>query len=545
MIKQTVTTLILLALIFVNPLSAQLSPGPLAQVHEHLSGLTNCLNCHTWGSKDLSPKCLDCHTPIRNRVESKSGFHGQMDGEACQSCHTDHMKREFKMVHWEPSQSEFDHLKTGYELKGKHQELDCEKCHTDKFIKAEDVLDYAKSVKSGDVLTSTFLGLGSSCASCHEDVHRNEFKEQSCEDCHNELDWQAVKQSFDHDVRTKFSLRGAHSKLECEKCHTKQQVAVGKFQVQQFSGLIFDLCVDCHEDEHKGSFGNNCLKCHTERSFKIADQTGAFNHNATRYPLIGKHTLVKCKTCHTSENKFKAATSFDLCSDCHEDYHKGAFAQSNRDESCDACHSVRGFFPALFGVMEHTKTRFALNGSHLAQPCVFCHSKNNEPIYRWNPLNCESCHTTPHGEQFQRYRQNQEWCEACHVTREWESLTFDHGATFFPLIGKHTDVNCASCHKTEASIVQYEDVDTECVACHIDVHAKQFPDRGCNDCHTNLAWTIEPFKHDLLTEFPLDGQHKDVSCGQCHKFEGSLNTIRFKPIAHQCQDCHSFGDFKR
>jgi hypothetical protein len=48
-----------------------------------------------------------------------------------------------------------------------------------------------------------------------------------------------------------------------------------------------------------------------------------------------------------------------------------------------------------------------------------------------------------------------------------------------------------------------------------------------------------------LTEFTLDDQHLDLACGQCHKFEPQLNTIRFKPIPHKCQDCHSFGDFKR
>ncbi len=545
MINRLLYAGMLRTLLFTSPLLAQLSPGPLAQAHEHLSGLTNCLTCHTWGSKDLTPKCLDCHTPIKARLELKQGFHGLMDDPECQTCHTDHVKREFNMIHWEPSQADFDHFETGYELKGKHGDLSCENCHTPELILAEDVIAYAISQKSSEVLNKTFLGLGTNCENCHADVHRAEFKDQTCQDCHNEENWLDVRTSFDHDLRTEFTLRGAHDMLECEKCHSVKQESVGEFQVPRFSGLKYELCTDCHEDEHKGSFGNNCLKCHTERSFKIADQTGAFNHTATGYPLIGKHLQVECETCHTSEGRFTDSASYDECIDCHQDYHKGVFNQSNRDKSCDACHSMRGFIPALFGVMEHAKTKFPIDGAHLAQPCVFCHVKNDKAIYRWEPLNCEACHTTTHGTQFARYRLNNLWCESCHLTSAWESLVFDHNTTFFPLSGKHNEIKCEACHTTESNIVQYEDTDTSCLSCHTDVHSNQFPEKDCDACHTSRSWKIEPFNHLLNTDFPLDGQHNDLSCGQCHKFDADLKTIRFKPLAHACQDCHSFGDFKR
>ena len=522
-----------------------MSPGPLAEPHAHLSGLTNCLTCHAWGSKDLSPKCLECHTPIQTRIIDELGFHGNLKEKDCLACHTDHMDRNFEMIHWEPSQKDFDHLQTGYELEGKHLKLNCNECHRSEFIVLEDILDYAKSQTTRDVLSSTFMGLGSSCANCHVDVHAGEFGEKTCDDCHNENNWAAAKVDYDHDFETNFPLRGAHKKVECEKCHTTTQNAVGNFQVHQFTGLKHNLCTNCHRDEHKGSFGSNCLKCHTENTFKQENVAGAFNHQVTRYPLVGKHSKVECALCHTKKDRFTLDSSFDRCSDCHPDHHKGIFQKPKRDNSCDQCHSVRGFFPPLFGVIEHRNTRFAIDGAHLAQPCIFCHKQNNESVYRWDPLACQSCHTTIHGDQFSRYQQNGNWCESCHKTSDWVDLSFDHGTTTFPLTGKHKDLDCSACHKSKVEITQYENTSSTCHDCHNDVHGKQFDGKACQDCHSTQKWPIPEFDHFKLTKFSLDGQHENLACGQCHKFDSDLTTIRFKPIPHKCQDCHSFGDFKR
>jgi len=525
-------------------LEAQLSPGALAEAHAHLSGMTNCLSCHTWGSKDLSPKCLECHTPIQSRVSEGLGYHAHLKEQDCTRCHSDHMDRDFEMIHWEPSQEKFDHSTTGYKLEGKHSSLKCADCHKSELIKAEDVLKYAQTQKTRHVLSTTFLGLGTSCDACHADVHANEFKEQVCQDCHNQTDWKVARATYDHDLRTNFPLRGAHKKVDCAKCHKDVQETVGKFQVHQFSGLKFDVCTNCHEDHHKGAFGSNCLKCHTENTFKQQELSGAFDHQATRYPLVGKHAIVPCEKCHTAKDRFKPASSFDQCSDCHADYHKGVFQKPERETTCEQCHHVRGFFPALFGVKAHAKTNFPLDGAHLAQPCIFCHKKNDQPVYHWNKLNCVSCHESVHGEQFKRYDQDDQWCESCHVSAAWSTLLFDHKNTQFPLTGKHSTLKCADCHKPVQEVVAYENTPLSCVKCHDDKHSSQFKKRECKDCHGTDNWKIPQFKHDLLTEFPLDGQHDKLACGQCHKYEPELNTIRFKPIAHACQDCHSFKDFR-
>jgi hypothetical protein len=616
--------IIFLFFVGIISLQAQLSPGPLSSAHAHLSGMTECLNCHTWGNKDISPKCLDCHKPIQNRVNEEKGFHGKLDDKNCALCHTDHLDRDFKMIHWEPSKDAFDHKKTGYEIDGKHIDIKCEDCHKKDLILAKDVIEYAESIKPLEMIEHTFLGLGTECADCHKDVHDGEFKEKKCQDCHTtkawenvlktfdhkkdtqypltgahekvecekchtekqaKVDkyeamrfsvaqydqctdchkdvhngefkekkcqdchatksWESVLKTFDHKKDTKFPLKGAHEKVECEKCHKEKQAKVDKYQAMLFSVTKYTQCTDCHKDEHNGSFGQNCLECHNEKSFKVDNKSKSFNHDKTKYPLLGKHQKVECKKCHKIEKAFTDKTTYDQCLDCHEDYHKGAFSKSKKGTSCEGCHNVQGFTPPLFGIIQHKEARFQLDGAHLAQPCVFCHLKDNKSKYYWEKIDCEACHENAHGKQFSRYYKEENWCSRCHDTSEWNTLKFSHEKTDFPLTGKHIEITCESCHKPVDSIIQYEGNKKTCVSCHDDMHAKQLEAKTCDKCHSTTQWPITKFDHKKNTEFELDGQHKDLQCGQCHKLDVTISTIRFKPINHKCQDCHSFGDFKK
>ena len=68
--------------------------------------------------------------------------------------------------------------------------------------------------------------------------------------------------------------------------------------------VITQKCVACHkaDDVHKNQLGPRCDQCHTERDWK---QTG-FDHAQSRFPLLGRHLVVKCESCH------KAATYRDV-----------------------------------------------------------------------------------------------------------------------------------------------------------------------------------------------------------------------------------------
>lgn len=533
------------------PSWAQFSPGPLSKAHVAFEGVTNCLKCHTLGSSDLAPNCLVCHTPIKNRIVKKLGYHGLLEDKTCSKCHREHAGRDLVMIIWDPDKEHFDHKKTGYELTGKHKNAKCEACHKPDQITTKDIKEYADKYPTltSDILKNTLLGLPTDCSKCHQDVHRGEFKDQTCDKCHTTTDWKAARKSFNHTTQTKYPLQGAHVPLNCEKCHTKLQPKVEAKQVHLFGGLKYDSCLNCHKDYHHGQFDANCLKCHTMDTFKNPKK-GVVDHSKTKFPLLGKHQTVACLDCHKSGDK-SAPLKFAACADCHKDQHEGAFNYRLDGARCDDCHTEQGFVQPHYTLLQHQQTNFPLTGAHLALPCIQCHrNAEKKSVYHWKSVACQACHNNPHGQQFDRYHIETKWCESCHTTGQWSKLTFDHAKTNFPLQGRHDRIACTDCHQKMADgIVQYAGIETRCENCHRDVHEGQFRlldgINPCEKCHNHESWQIQNFDHERLTPFPLSGQHEKVVCEKCHFIttakSGQKPTVRFTPIAHDCNDCHNFG----
>ena len=159
------------------------------------------------------------------------------------------------------------------------------------------------------------------------------MKQQSCKSCHSEHKGRGFqlapidKPKFDHAL-TNFTLRDGHRKVECANCHLP-----GKgFRIAQRD------CIACHrkDDVHKGSLGAKCTDCHNEANWK----TARFDHATTRFPLTGKHEIVKCADCHR-DAQYKETPK--ACAACHRkvDKHKGQFG-----EKCETCHSGRRTGPA-------------------------------------------------------------------------------------------------------------------------------------------------------------------------------------------------------
>jgi hypothetical protein len=92
-------TFLILALL----VSAQISPGKLAEPHAHLEGISNCTQCHLLGEKVTDEKCLHCHQEIDERIKDRKGYHVSAEVRAndCIKCHSDHHGREFKMIRFD------------------------------------------------------------------------------------------------------------------------------------------------------------------------------------------------------------------------------------------------------------------------------------------------------------------------------------------------------------------------------------------------------------------------------------------------------------
>lgn len=460
-------------LLLCGSLMAQLSPGELSEPHKDLEGITNCTNCHELGEGPSAEKCLECHTTLRERINTRAGYHYKIvkqEGIICFECHNEHAGRDFNLVTWENGMENFDHSRTGFVLKGKHTKQKCRDCHHPGNMQ-EDF-----SGKQDVSAIRTFLGLQQNCISCHVDEHRGQLS-KNCESCHNQNNWKKENR-FNHND-AKFKLTGKHKEVTCTKCHptlldTEPQLVTDTTYLK-FVGLNYRNCTSCHKDKHQGKFGNDCTRCHVTDGWKILDERNV-DHSKTNFPLLGKHASATCDKCHKPGVQF-VNSQYDQCLDCHTDEHEGQFANRSDKGACESCHNVNGFLPPLFAVSAHNKeTEFKLTGAHLAQPCAACHrmaENRNGKLFRKFTSDarlCKDCHYDPHMAQFVNSEPPKQ-CDKCHNVDAWKPVQFDHNKdSRYQLLGAHKKVRCDGCHKSERNgteqFVRYKPLATECRSCH-------------------------------------------------------------------------------
>ena len=498
--------------------------------------------------------------------------HGKDLKYDCSDCHSS--------VSWKeiPENIKFDHKKTDFKLSGQHKIISCVNCHQSLVFSntKNDCSSCHKNIHQNSVLpvcsschtTQTWLitninelhqqsrfpligiHVVQDCAQCHSkfstlnfevegieciDCHRNNFMatknpdhiqagfSTNCQQCHliNQISWGLS--SFVHEL---FPLVGGHNIKDCFSCH----------QQRNFKGLSQD-CYSCHKQNYEattdpnhiqGKFSTDCTSCHNINGWG----TTSFDHNATIFPLLGKHTTLSCNSCHST-----GYTNLPLeCYGCHKPYYEKAVSPSHVSNkfstTCEQCHTSNGWIPASF---DHKTTAFPLTGAHINLDCSLCHTNG----YAGTPTDCYSCHKTKYDNTTNPNHITanfQTICEQCHTTNGWTPSTFDHNATTFPLTGKHTTVACNSCHTNS-----YTGTPTDCYACHKTNYdnttnpnhiAASFP-TVCDQCHTTNGWTPASFDHDNQY-FPIySGKHngKWNTCSECH-------TTANNYAVFSCIDCH-------
>ena len=316
-----------------------------------------CALCHPGQRYENTAKdCQSCH-----RLDD---VHLGRFGSDCGTCHT---TEGFK-------QARFDHSRTRFPLSGRHQTIACEACHTGPL--------------HGKKLATT-------CAGCHsdDDVHRGR-NGKDCQRCHGTDAWKSAR--FDHD-RTKFPLHGAHERLRCESCHT------GRLEE-----ALPTNCNGCHQgnDVHRGQEGSACERCHGEAGW---DRDLFFDHDLTRFPLLGLHAVLSCEQCHATP-AFKDAES--KCVACHErdDAHGMRLGPD-----CAKCHNPNGWKVWRFD--HDTQTRFPLGGAHAEISCESCH-RSAAPRGIDLDTTCAACHARDdrHHGAFGRD------CSRCHADTTWSEI---------------------------------------------------------------------------------------------------------------------------
>lgn len=293
----------------------------------------DCALCHPGGRfEDTATDCQACH-----RLDDR---HLGRFGTACGDCHS---PAAWDRIH-------FDHGRdTKFPLAGRHARVRCEACHTK-----------ALSVR-----------LATDCVSCHraDDTHRGRNGD-ACERCHSEDSWKS--ETFDHGRMTDFPLRGAHASLKCERCHT------GPVKEQKLQ----TTCYSCHRDDdvHQGQQGSSCGTCHNERGWAVEV---FFDHDLSRFPLLGLHAVASCEQCHAT-GRFRDANI--ACASCHadDDVHLRRLGPD-----CALCHNPNGW--ALWRFDHDKQTSFALHGAHVGLDCHACHRAPVEDEIHL-PGDCAGCH---------------------------------------------------------------------------------------------------------------------------------------------------------
>ncbi len=588
--------------------SAQLSPGDLASAHAKLEGISNCTQCHVLGEKVSNDKCLACHKEIKTRLDARQGYHysKEVRGKDCASCHSDHHGRNFDMVRFD--EKTFNHNLTGYELTGAHKKIDCRDCHKPDNVsdwdlkKRKDTFlglgqkcldchddfhqktlsnDCAKCHSTDEFRPATKFNHGNTkfalegkhktvdckdchqteirngkefqrfagvpfgnCTDCHKDAHNNNLG-TNCKQCHNEQSFTSTASlgRFNHNG-TGFPLKGRHQRVDCKECHQLPATPLTVFQDR--NGVKTQDCATCHKDVHEGKFGSNCADCHNENSFRQVGKMEGFNHDLTGFALEGKHEVVDCRKCHISESLTKPLPH-NTCAACHTDYHEGQFVSNARSPDCAECHTVDGFEGSTFSIAQHNKTKFPLDGGHVATPCFACHLPDGAEKWQFRNIGerCVDCHDDVHkGEIAATWYPNQA-CEKCHLTESWTGVNqFDHSKTTFQLLGKHAEVDCRACHMRDEDHPQgkFTGISTECAACHDNVHGRQFEKAGVTDCarcHNFQGWALTDFDHNK-TRFKLEGKHAEVACDRCHRpvlMDGAA-VVQYRIERFECVDCH-------
>lgn len=412
------------------------TPGDVAQSHAKFE--KTCESCHEPFSKATQRRlCLECHKDIASDIASARGLHGKRADivkAECKLCHTDHKGRTADIVAFD--RATFSHADTDFALKGAHALAACEGCHSkgEKFRKApkdcagchkkDDIhkgelgprcetchseedwrkrtafdhaktkfpLDGAHRKVACDVCHTgqRYKGLPAGCVDCHgvQDPHKGRYGSK-CKSCHGVETWKKI--SFDHGKETKFPLRAAHAKAKCDDCH----------RGDLFADKLATACITCHKknDVHNGQLGPRCETCHNETAWR---QKVTFDHDLTRFPLIGLHAAVACEECHRSERYREAPKD---CAQCHKDEaHQGRLGAQ-----CQRCHNPNGWKRWRF---DHAReTDFPLTGAHTGVKCEACHTARAETKVT-APKTCFACHSKDdaHRGGFGRS------CEKCHGT---------------------------------------------------------------------------------------------------------------------------------
>jgi hypothetical protein len=416
--------------------------------------------------------------------------------------------------------SQFDHLTTGFELTGRHRDLQCEECHADAVFKSTPRECSAchgigtrirATAKSANHILST-----EACDSCHATVawipavnFDHAQTHGSCSTCHNNVQAQGKPPSH------------ISTNLECDVCHSTISWSGAVFNHDGISGG----CAQCHNgvtatgmpNNHIPTGGAPCESCHSSTNFSTFAGT-AMNHTAV--------AAMPCANCHEAGKTFVGVTiatrpppphpATGDCGTCHSSTSTfGGLSQLPPNhiptsQPCSQCHSNQADFSI-----------FTMSHQGITSGCANCHGAGLSfvnmapPTLKEIPSNHIPSGSTP--------------CESCHSTTNFTAFAgtaMNHAVV--------TGMACSTCHEAGKSFVGSPPIVTRPPAPHVATGE-------CSNCHfstTSFTGALAmPPNH-----IPLPAADSG-NCALCHTNANdySVYTMNHSAIANNCAQCHGAG----
>ncbi|HET9953376.1 MAG TPA: hypothetical protein VFQ61_02670 [Polyangiaceae bacterium] len=188
-----------------------------------------------------------------------------------------------------------------------------------------------------------------------------------------------------------------------------------------------------------------------------------------------------CAACHLPDY---AAARTPL----HQDADKALYPTT-----CGGCHAQSHWSPASFF---HP---FPLEGRHARAACAQCHT-GSPPRFQGTPGECFACHESDYrGSPFPGHSASPTSCGDCHTPSGWSPATGLHPEDLFPIRTGVHQFACRECHDSSRGSNGVDN--TNCVGCHVGVHARSRLD----PIHLSLE----------LTDYPT-GDAPPNFCLSCH-----------------------------
>jgi len=416
--------------------------------------------------------------------------------------------------------SQFDHLTTGFELTGRHRDLQCEECHAG----------------------AVFKGTPRECSACHGIGTRirataksanHILSTEQCDSCHATVAWIPAV-NFDH-AQTHGSCSTCHNNvqaqgktpqhistnLECDVCHSTISWSGAVFNHQGISGG----CAQCHNGvtatgapaNHIPTSGAPCESCHSTTNFMTFAGT-AMNHTA----VAG----MPCVTCHEAGRSFVGVTvttrpppphpATGDCSTCHSSTSTfGGLSELPpkhipTSQACSQCHTNQADFSI-----------FTMSHQGITSGCANCHGAGLSFVNMAPPALVEiPANHIPTGSMP---------CESCHSTANFTTFAgtaMSHSAV--------SGVSCSTCHEAGRSFVGSPAVVTRPPAPHVATGE-------CSNCHFSTT-TFSGALGIPANHIPLPAADAG-NCALCHTNANdySVYTMNHNGIANNCAQCHGAG----